>query len=43
LSTKLYGILAILAVLCFAGLVAIQVMEYLDYAKEPSVWPMAAK
>jgi hypothetical protein len=43
LSTKLYGALAILIVLCFAGLVAIQVIEYLDYAKEPSVWPLAVK
>ena len=43
MSTKLYGALALLAVLLFAGLLAIQVIEYLDYQKEPSVWPMAAK
>jgi hypothetical protein len=36
------GVLAILALLCFAGLVALQVIEYLDYQKEPSVWPMAS-
>lgn len=40
-SDSLFGVLALLAVLCFAALVGLQVMEWLYYSAEPSIWPSA--
>jgi hypothetical protein len=39
LSSKTAGWLALVALLCFAALLTLQVLEYMGYAAEPSVWP----
>jgi len=41
-SVKLLTVLSILATLCFLGLVTLQVLEFNEYRKPPSVWPVAA-
>ena len=38
-STKGMAILTILATFCFAALVVLQIMEFMHYRAEPSVWP----
>lgn len=38
-STKLLGVLAIVAAACFAAIVALQAVEMLHYGADPSVWP----
>lgn len=40
LSSKGLGMLAILAVICFAALIALQVLELMYYGADPSVWPL---
>ncbi len=42
-SNKIAAILAIVASLCFAALVTLQVMELNYYRAEPSLWPPAAR
>jgi hypothetical protein len=37
-STKVAGWLAIIIALICIGLVTLQVLEFLDYRAEPSVW-----
>ena len=37
-STKVAGWIALVAVLLFAGLIALQVMELSFYKAEPSAW-----
>ena len=37
-STKVAGWLALVAVLLCAGLLTLQVMEFMYYKAEPSVW-----
>ena len=37
-STKAAGWLALIAMLVCVGLVTLQVLEYLFYSAEPSVW-----
>ena len=39
-STKILSILAIVATLCFAVLVVLQVVELTHYSAPPSVWPV---
>jgi hypothetical protein len=39
LSTKIASILAILTLLVFGGVIALQVMEWQFFAAPPSVWP----
>jgi DNA-binding transcriptional regulator of glucitol operon len=38
-SSKVLSILCIIAVICFAALIALQVVEMQHYSKNPSVWP----
>lgn len=42
-SNKLFGILAIVAFVCFAALIALQVAEWSYYRAEPSLWPAATR
>jgi len=42
-SNKVFGILAILAFVCFAALIALQVLEFTYYRAEPSLWPVVAR
>ena len=39
LSTKILAILTLLAVICFAGLVAVQYAEFSFFSAPSSVWP----
>ena len=39
--TRLMAVLTILATLCVAGQIALQVVEMQDYEAPPSVWPMS--
>lgn len=39
-STKLAGFLALVATLCFIALVTLQVMEFIYYGAEPTLWPL---
>jgi hypothetical protein len=38
-SSKTAAWLALVAVLLFAALITLQVMEHMKYAADPSVWP----
>ena len=40
-STKIAGILAVTATVCFLLLVVFQVSELMSYRSDPSVWPTA--
>lgn len=42
-SSKVMTILAIVATLCFAAVVALQVLEFTHYSAEPSVWPAVVR
>lgn len=42
-SNKVFGTLAILAFVCFAALIALQVLEYTYYRAEPTLWPAIAR
>lgn len=41
LFTKILGVLALIATVCFVALVAMQVLELNFYSAAPSVWPAA--
>ncbi len=38
-GSTLLGVLALLSVLCVLGLIALQVMEWMHYGADPSIWP----
>ena len=38
-STKIAGVLAIAATVCFLLLIVFQMTEMLSYGSDPSVWP----
>lgn len=38
-SANIFGILALVAVLLFLALIGLQVMEFLYYRADPSLWP----
>lgn len=38
-GSTLLGVLVLVSALCFLALVAMQVMEFLHYRADPSVWP----
>jgi hypothetical protein len=40
-STKIAGVLAVVATVCFLLLVVFQVTEIMSYRSAPSVWPTA--
>jgi|GEM_PF-1473836 hypothetical protein len=40
-SNNIMGVIALFAVLFFIGLIAMQVMEFMYYSAEPSIWPTA--
>ena len=40
-STKIAGLLAVVATVCFLLLVVFQVTEMMSYRSAPSVWPTA--
>ena len=40
-SSKITGWLALVAVLVFGALITLQVLEYIYYAADPSIWPAA--
>jgi hypothetical protein len=38
-GSTLLGVLALLAAICFLALIALQVMEWMHYGADPSIWP----
>lgn len=38
-SSKVLSILVVVALICFAALVTLQVIELVHYGADPSVWP----
>lgn len=40
-SFKILSILALIALLCFIGVITLQVMELNYYVAAPSVWPFS--
>ena len=40
LSSKVIGVLAIFACLCFLALIGIQASEMSFYSQPPSIWPL---
>ncbi len=40
MSTKVLGVLSLVATLCFVALITLQVLELLYYRAVPSVWPV---
>ena len=38
-SSKILGILAIVATVCFLVLVGLQTVELMHYSGDPSIWP----
>ena len=41
-GSTLLGVLALVSVLLFVALIALQVMEFLHYGANPTIWPAAA-
>jgi hypothetical protein len=40
MSIKVVSILAIVTTLCAVALVTLQILEFMYYSSEPSVWPL---
>ena len=39
-SSDIFGLLALIAVICFLGVIGLQVAELMHYRADPSVWPL---